>query len=75
VAPPISSGRFVAARRGRALRKWLERDPQAMAGCSGDKGEGSGATKPVAAMPKLDFEFPTLAAMAEQHKREQEAGR
>ncbi|MDZ4870057.1 MAG: haloacid dehalogenase type II [Alphaproteobacteria bacterium] len=41
----------------------------------GDKGEGSGATRPVAAIPKLDFEFPTLAAMAEQHKREQEAGR
>jgi len=31
----------------------------------GDKGLGSGATKSVAAMPKLDFEFPTLGAMAE----------
>lgn len=34
------------------------------------KGSGSGATKPVAAMPKLDFEFPTLAAMADAHRRE-----
>lgn len=39
----------------------------------GDKGVGSGATKPVAALPSLDFEFPTLAAMADNHKREQEA--
>jgi 2-haloacid dehalogenase len=36
----------------------------------GDKGTGSGATKAVAHMPKLDFEFPTLAAMAEAHRRE-----
>ena len=34
----------------------------------GDKGMGSGATNPVARMPKLDFEFPTLAAMAEAHE-------
>jgi 2-haloacid dehalogenase len=32
-----------------------------------DKATGSGATKPVAHMPKLNFEFPTLAAMAEAH--------
>lgn len=30
----------------------------------GDKGTGSGATKAVAAMPRIDFEFPTLGAMA-----------
>lgn len=36
----------------------------------GDKGTGSGATKAVAHMPKLHFEFPTLAAMAEAHRRE-----
>ena len=35
----------------------------------GDKGKGSGATKAVANMPKLDFEFPTLGAMAEAHRR------
>jgi len=34
----------------------------------GDKGMGSGATKPVARMPKLDFEFPSLGAMAEAHR-------
>jgi 2-haloacid dehalogenase len=33
-----------------------------------DKATGSGATKPVAHRPKLNFEFPTLAAMAEAHK-------
>jgi 2-haloacid dehalogenase len=33
-----------------------------------DKGAGSGATKPVAQMPTLNFEFPTLAAMAEAHR-------
>ncbi|MEQ1864692.1 MAG: haloacid dehalogenase type II [Micropepsaceae bacterium] len=36
----------------------------------GDKGTGSGATKAVSHMPKLHFEFPTLAAMAEAHRRE-----
>ena len=35
----------------------------------GDKGLGSGATKPVARLPKLNFEFPTLAAMADAHRR------
>jgi 2-haloacid dehalogenase len=34
----------------------------------GDKGTGSGATKSVAQRPKLDFEFPTLAALAEAHR-------
>ena len=33
----------------------------------GDTGKGSGATTPVAHMPNLDFEFPTLGAMAEAH--------
>jgi 2-haloacid dehalogenase len=33
-----------------------------------DKATGSGATKPVAQMPTLNFEFPTLAAMAEAHR-------
>jgi 2-haloacid dehalogenase len=41
----------------------------------GDSGAASGATKAVAVMPKLDFEFPTLAAMAKKHQSEQEAGR
>jgi 2-haloacid dehalogenase len=36
----------------------------------GDKGTGSGATKSVAQMPDLNFEFPTLAAMADAHRRE-----
>jgi 2-haloacid dehalogenase len=36
----------------------------------GDKGRGSGATSPVARMPKLDFEFPTLAALADAVDRE-----
>lgn len=35
----------------------------------GDKGTGSGATKAVENMPKLNFEFPTLAAMAEAHRK------
>lgn len=34
-----------------------------------DTGKGSGATKAVAHMPKLDFEFPTLGAMADAHRR------
>ena len=35
----------------------------------GDKGKGSGATKTVDHMPTLNFEFPTLAAMAEAHRK------
>ena len=35
----------------------------------GDKGAGSGATKPVARMPALHFEYPTLAAMADAHRQ------
>ena len=40
-----------------------------------DKGSGSGATKPVARKPQLDFEFPTLAAMAAAHRAETNAAR
>ena len=36
----------------------------------GAKGLGSGATKPVETMPKLDFQFPTMAAMVEAHRAE-----
>lgn len=35
----------------------------------GDKGMGSGATKAVAHMPRIDFEFPALGAMADAHRR------
>jgi 2-haloacid dehalogenase len=48
------------AERAGIARCWINR--------RGDKGKGSGATKAVAAMPKIDFEFPTLAAMAEAHR-------
>ena len=37
-----------------------------------DTGKGSGATKSVERMPKLDFEFPTLGAMAEAHRAAQD---
>ena len=36
----------------------------------GDTGTGSGATAPVARMPKLDFQFPTMGAMAAAHRAE-----
>ncbi len=36
----------------------------------GDTGTGSGATKPVTKMPKLNFQFPSMAAMVEAHKTE-----
>ena len=36
----------------------------------GDEGAGSGATKAVQKMPKLDFEFQTLGAMAAAHRAE-----
>ncbi len=48
------------AERAGIARCWINR--------RGDKGKGSGATKAVAHMPGLDFEFPTLAAMAEAHR-------
>ena len=48
------------AERAGIARCWINR--------RGDKGKGSGATKAVAHMPKLDFEFPTLAAMADAHR-------
>ena len=52
----------VPAERIGLARCWINR--------RGDKGLGSGATKPVAQMPNVDFEFPTLAALAEAHRRE-----
>ena len=36
----------------------------------GDTGTGSGASKAVPRMPKLDFQFPTLGAMAVAHRAE-----
>jgi 2-haloacid dehalogenase len=48
------------AERAGIARCWINR--------RGDKGKGSGATKAVAHMPGLDFEFSTLAAMAEAHR-------
>ncbi len=50
------------AERVGIARCWINR--------RGDTGTGSGATKAVAHRPKLDFEFPTLAALAEAHRRE-----
>jgi 2-haloacid dehalogenase len=50
----------VPAERAGIARCWINR--------RGDTGKGSGATKAVAHMPKLDFEFPTLAAMAGAHR-------
>jgi 2-haloacid dehalogenase len=49
------------AERAGLARAWINR--------RADKSKGSGATKAVAHMPKLDFEFPTLGAMAEAHRR------
>ncbi|MFO1187477.1 MAG: haloacid dehalogenase type II [Alphaproteobacteria bacterium] len=50
----------VPAERLGIARCWINR--------RGDKGTGSGATRAVAERPRLDFEFPTLGAMAEAHK-------
>lgn len=52
----------VPAERAGIARCWINR--------RGDTGKGSGATKAVERMPKLDFEFPTLAAMADAHRKE-----
>jgi 2-haloacid dehalogenase len=52
----------VPAERAGVARCWINR--------RGDAGKGSGATKAVAHMPKLNFEFPTLAAMADAHRKE-----
>jgi 2-haloacid dehalogenase len=51
----------VPAEAAGIARCWISR---------GREGLGSGATKPVAKMPKLDFRFPTLGAMVEAHKKE-----
>lgn len=48
------------AERAGIARCWINR--------RGDKGTGSGATKAVENMPKLNFEFPTLGAMAAAHR-------
>lgn len=50
----------VPAERAGLARCWINR--------RGDTGKGSGATQAVAHMPKLDFEFPTLGAMADAHR-------
>ena len=50
------------AERAGIARCWINR--------RGDTGKGSGATKAVDHMPKLDFEFPTLGAMAAAHRAE-----
>lgn len=50
----------VPAERAGVARCWINR--------RGDTGKGSGATQAVAHMPKLDFEFPTLGAMADAHR-------
>ncbi len=52
----------VPAERAGVARCWINR--------RGDTGKGSGATQAVAHMPKLDFEFPTLGAMADAHRKE-----
>jgi 2-haloacid dehalogenase len=52
----------VQAEAAGLARCWINR--------RGDTGTGSGATKPVAKMPKVDFQFPTMAAMVEAHKAE-----
>jgi 2-haloacid dehalogenase len=46
----------VPAERAGIARCWINR--------RGDTGKGSGASKAVSHLPKLDFEFPTLGAMA-----------
>lgn len=46
----------VPAGKAGLARCWINR--------RGENGKGSGATKAVAKMPKIDFEFPTLEAMA-----------
>ncbi|MEZ5774543.1 MAG: haloacid dehalogenase type II [Hyphomicrobiaceae bacterium] len=51
----------VPAEAAGLARCWINR--------RGEKGLGSGATKAVARMPKVHFEFPTLAAMAEAHRK------
>lgn len=52
----------VPAERIGLARCWIDR--------RGDHGTGSGATKPVEHLPKLDFKFPTLGAMAEGHRQQ-----
>ena len=51
----------VAAEAAGIARCWINRRR--------DTGTGSGATKPVAKMPTLDFVFPTMGAMADAHRK------
>lgn len=52
----------VPAERVGLARCWINR--------RGDRGNGSGATKAVDQPPMVDFEYPTLAAMVDAHRRE-----
>ncbi len=54
----------VQAEAAGIARCWISR---------GTKGLGSGATKPVEKMPKLDFQFASMADMVAAHKAEMEA--
>ena len=51
----------VPAERANIARCWINR--------RADQGKGSGATKAVEHMPNLNFEFPSLGAMAEAHRK------
>ena len=51
----------VPAEKAGLARCWINR--------RGDKGKGSGATKSVTKKPKLNFEFPSMAALVEAHKK------
>jgi len=52
----------VPAEAAGIARCWINR--------RGETGLGGGATKPIAKLPALDFEFPTLGAMAAAHQAE-----
>ena len=52
----------VQAEAAGIARCWINR--------RGDTGKGSGATKVVAKMPRLDFQFASLGAMAAAHRKE-----
>ena len=52
----------VQAEAAGIARCWINR--------RGDTGKGSGATKPVEKMPAVDFQFPSMAALAEAHRKD-----
>ena len=52
----------VPAEAAGIARCWINR--------RGETGLGGGATKPIARMPSIDFQFPTLLAMASAHRGE-----